>query len=115
MKVNPMDWPARPDLDATIAQQQARINELKLALDKADPLDPSFLRYLELEQQLQAEREKVAILAKWNAKFRADIKRLEALAGLATEIRPLAGLWPNTWGDWCERYDALATQAPKAK
>ncbi len=60
------------------AQQQARIEELKLALDKADPLDPSFLRYLELEQQLQAEREKVAILAKWNAKFRADIKRLEA-------------------------------------
>ncbi len=64
--------------DKVIAQQQARIEELKLALDKADPLDPSFLRYLELEQQLQAEREKVAILAKWNAKFRADIKRLEA-------------------------------------
>ncbi len=44
--------------EATIAQQQARIDELKLALDKADPLDPSFLRYLELEQQLQAERER---------------------------------------------------------
>ncbi len=44
--------------DKVIAQQQARIEELKLALDKADPLDPSFLRYLELEQQLQAERER---------------------------------------------------------
>ncbi len=44
--------------EATIAQQQARIDELKLALDKADPLDPSFLRYLELEQALAAERER---------------------------------------------------------
>ncbi len=42
--------------DKVIAQQQARIEELKLALDKADPLDPSFLRYLELEQALAAER-----------------------------------------------------------
>ncbi len=48
----------RVALQATIAQQRAHIDELKLALDKADPLDPSFLRYLELEQQLQTERER---------------------------------------------------------
>ncbi len=171
------------DLQATIAQQQARIeatetelhavgqmylvSQLDLAAERerAESQAADYERVIHGQAvQLQAERERVAELegmARANAALlvnvtelrglldaereksarletvitlyeasddpavlRAENKRLEALAGLATEMRdaiePLgddAAFTPadsRWWVAWCARYDALTTQAPEA-
>ncbi len=108
-------------LEATIAQQQARIEELKLALDKADPLDPSFLRYLELEQQLQAEREKSAAL---HQRFAEAVQAKERLERQLERHTRLLHMTVHNWALHsvvdcpeveCEEYRALLFPAPEEK
>ncbi len=140
MKVDPMDWPARPDLEATIAQQQARltelermltpdgqslpkmqgdlinqqqarIEELKLALDKADPLDPSFLRYLELEQQLQAERERADALQR----EKTELMNLGVQYALEhrDELARHEDMWVGKWQDLHQQLERAEEESDK--
>ncbi len=79
MKVNPLDWPARPDLEATIAQQQARIEELNSEwITACHNYATQRLRADGLEQALAAERERADSLEASVYSWQDDYEKLTA-------------------------------------
>jgi len=122
-----------------LTAERERVAELTLALDKADPLDPSFIRYLELEEQLQAANERAEELARkldaellrrdterpiWKEQLQAEREKAALAAEVATHVRQLHAMVredPDVrapgwhWSDWLARYDALNTPTTEVK